>query len=124
MMPGSKLYHCDVFMPSCVDAYCGSLYRLRWTHHAKLECLHDKLGTIEHPPMKIGLQRKLIVEAEVNAGIVVKLVVRIPYEVARDLILVLYTEGPRSDEMTVGTAWTNAADDTHTTLRKAVYSTN
>jgi hypothetical protein len=115
-------------MPDEVNAYCGRAYELHWTRHANLEALNDKLGIVQRR-YDVSFTRDQIIEAKVSSvfsgtrNSVYKLVVRVPYDNTRDLILVLFTDGVNAREMRVGTCWTNRVNDTHTTLRKEKYAT-
>lgn len=124
-MSTPKLYHKTLFMPDSVNFYCGPRYRLHYTRHAQLECLHDKLGVIDKPPKNITFSREQVIEIAVEKSpshaFISKIVVRVPYENTRDLILVVFPEGTRADLMHVGTCWTNADHDDHATLDKSKY---
>ncbi len=87
-----------------------------------LEALRDKLGTVLRPPKSIDFSTAQVIEAEIVDGIdITKLVVRLPYDNSRDIVLVLrnFNDGAAI----VVTLWTNAIDDTHGTLDKSKYAT-
>lgn len=120
----TKLYHRDVFLPYTVLNFdFGRSCRLAYSRHAMLEALRDKLGTVMRPPKSIVFADIDIIEAEVTDGdTVTKLVVRLPYDNQRDIILVLrnFLDGAA----VVVTLWTNAINDTHNTLDKSKYATS
>lgn len=121
------LYHREIGFPAgSIAPLCNTAFDLRYTRHAMLEAMHDKLGVVYHPPLCVYVDSQNVVELEQFRGVTTKVVVRIPYKErvptypARDLILVLR---PSDAGMIVITLWTNECTDIHGTLDKTKYTT-
>ena len=89
---------------------------LRYTRHALSEAAEDKNGPVL-PPRRIFISEQSVVEVTVENGAAVKAVVREPYDVARDLVLVL-RQAHEDDSCLVITLWTNWKHDQHATLKQ------
>jgi hypothetical protein len=87
---------------------------LRWTRHATEQAVAKRLAL---RPQDLRITAGMVVEAELQAGTVSKLVVRWHMTPETDAVLVLVPTGPASNECTVVTCWTNTRQDTHRSLR-------
>lgn len=92
---------------------------LHFGPHAMSEAKADRYGVAELP-RSIELVAEDVVELEVAAGKVAKLIVRYPYDDQLDLVLVL--RPGKNSEFFVKTCWFNRVSDNHRTLRLAPYS--
>jgi len=120
----TKLYHKDIFLPvSVLHLDFGASYRLAYSRHAMLEALRDKLGTVTRPPKWVDFSDAQVIEAEITDDTdITKLVVRLPYDNTRDIILVL--RNFHDGAAIVVTLWTNVITDTHSTLDRSKYATS
>jgi hypothetical protein len=116
----TKLYHKDIFIPTLV--FPGASYRLAYSRHSRLEAVRDKLGVVTRPPAFIEFNSDDVIEVETTDDVVTKLVVRLPYDSTRDIILVL--RNFHDGAAIVVTLWTNSIDDSHSTLDKSKYATS
>lgn len=124
----TKLYHRDIAMPAgALTDFCNRQWNLAYTRHALQEALSDKLGTLTHAPRSIRFTDADVIEIEREEITghpyfrTSKIVVRVPYDERRDLVLVLrkFIDGAAI----VITLWTNNVGDTHSTLDRKKYAT-
>ena len=111
-------YHRDIGLPEnaekLLDRFFAGFNSVRYSHHAKLETIHDRYGIIP-VVRKDQLKPENCFELFVYGNVIAKAVFRV--------------EGAHSDhcysvsaEGIVVTCWTNAKDDAHATLDAAQYS--
>lgn len=111
------LYHGDIGLPPGFKLPARRV-DLFWTNHAKQACKNDRYGDIPEFA-SIPLQVFKTVEVGVQAGRVVKVVVRGHYTPTLDVVLVLI---PNLDKpWTVKTVWINQRNDSHKTLDRTKY---
>ncbi len=110
----SNLYHREIFMPAGVRNLAGVTLALTPSHHARGAALYDRYGALTIPA-QITFDGKDVVEAEFEAGKLVKVVVRLSYDDTRDAIYVCKTDG------FLKTVWFNLKSDKHKTLKKHLY---
>lgn len=97
--------------PRLADMFCAER-RISFTHHASMRALEK--GILVPPTLTIA--KGEVVECEITAGKVTKLVVRRKVKNSRrDVVLVLI---PMDDYWKVVTCWTNDRNDNHATLNK------
>lgn len=125
----TKLYHRDVFMPpGCLTHLIDRQWNLAYTRHALTEGVSERLT---HAPRSVRFIESEVIEIErghinwrgqdVGLFITSKLVVRVPYDDRRDLVLTLrhFDDGAA----TVVTMWCNDKGDAHKTLDTSKYAT-
>jgi len=115
----TKLYHKDVFMPEEVRAIVRrSRLALKWSRHARAAFLNDRYGlhALGRPPVELDCSGCELVEAEVDAGRLVKMVLRHSFSASMDLVLVVHPDG------FVRTVWGNEKRDVHRSLDRARYA--
>jgi hypothetical protein len=117
----TKLYHKEIGLPDAYKAFCERQWNMAYTRHAMNEAAHDKLGALSHAPRSVCFRPQDVIEVEMADCELTKLVVRIPYDNRRDLILVL--RNLYDGAATVITLWTNEITDTHGTLDRSKYAT-
>lgn len=115
----STLYHTEIFLPEVLRALGKKTLAPAITAHAKEAALSDRYGKIELPA-SVTFSGREIVEAEIDGGAVVKLVVRVAYDATRDLVLAI---GFRGADSFIKTAWFNLKSDLHSTLDRSRYAT-
>lgn len=114
------LYHYTIGFPKNIALPVGRL-RLRYGRHALEAAKTDRYGCLILPN-SVQAHQLRIIEMEVVDGQVVKFVARMPYNAANDLVLVI---APHSEQgcWFVRTVWVNKRNDTHSTLRRWLYTT-
>jgi hypothetical protein len=113
------LYHRDIGLPKdAVKALYGRTINLSYSHHAKLACIHDKYGIINHPPFTIQIKEDNIIELEIKENKIEKLLIRLDYDTDFDILIVFVP-----DTGIVKTVWLNEKSDKHFTLKKELYQT-
>lgn len=110
----SKLYHKEIWMPPSIRALHGVTMALNFTVHAQKAAEEDRYGLIKIPS-HITFDGSDVVEAEENEGKVTKLVIRLPYDISRDVIYVV------TSDRTLKTVWTNQKSDVHASLNRSRY---
>lgn len=118
-MKASTLYHKDVFLPSSVRALPARAYSPSITRHATEAALSDRYGKITIPA-SLTFSGREVVECEICEGSVRKLVVRLPYDGARDAVYVI---GFDSGKCFLKSVWLNLSNDCHCTLDRSRYET-
>lgn len=118
----SGLFHRELGLPfealDCVNKLTGREWVPQYTKHALRACLDDRYGLIK-PGARLRFTKQEIVELELTAGEVTKIVVRQKLDERRDIIYVLLS--PQCGAMTVKTVWSNLRTDHHTTLKESLY---
>lgn len=115
----TKLYHKEIGLPPIVKNLINRQFKLCYSPHAKHACINDRYGIINKPPFNLILNENNIIEAELNElGGIVKIVVRLPYDVRFDIALAII---PDFDIAIVKTVWLNEKNDGHKTLDKNNY---
>ena len=94
------------------------MFRCLLTRHAQQACFTDRYGKIV-PPTSIIHSADNIVEIEVENNSPIKVVVRLPYDTQRDVIIAFI---PDFDTAIVKTCWFNLKTDQHRTLDTSRYS--
>lgn len=112
----NALYHREVYLPSELLNLKQVTKAISATAHALKAAEEDRYGKIEIPS-SVTFSGKNIVEAEVLGGRLVKILVRVPYDAERDLLLALAVP-----EWRAKTVWFNLKSDIHRTLDKSKYS--
>jgi hypothetical protein len=121
----SKLYHRDIGFPQMVIP--TGRYNCEYSQHA-LEAAHDdRYGQVDLPDF-IDVMQKNIIEIEVSSDTgyreeehkIVKMVVRVPYDEEKDLVLAFIPHG--ADTAIVKTMWFNTKGDSHRTLDRYRYT--
>ena len=129
---GSKLYHCDVYMPKSFIEQCiehqHNLSNFRFSKH-----LNDYFisSDVKHRLNKGWVVRCLLslkanavapFEVEVEDGEVVKYAIRMPYNLDKDISIVILIKS-RLGGTLIKTAWLNYQNDLHKTLVASKYVT-
>ncbi len=114
----TRLFHREVFLPQVILDLGARTIQPRVTNHARRAALQDRYGEITIPE-SVTFSGADVIEAEMEDGRVVKLVIRAPYDAARDLVLAIGFEGGQSFLKTV---WFNLKSDGHRTLDRSRYS--
>ena len=112
------LYHKEIAMPREVTALKAVTIRPTHTRHAREAALTDRYGVINLPEV-VSFSGADVVEAEITEGRVSKLVVRRPYDEARDIVMAI---GFRNSESFLKSAWFNLRNDNHGTLNRERYN--
>lgn len=115
----NKLFHRDVFMPIELAQKVCCHFKMQFSRHAKDACLNDRYGIII-PPTSISPKLEEIIEIEAINDNVIKAVIRIKYDVTRDLLIAFI---PEENVALVKTLWFNLKSDSHKTLDKTKYQT-
>lgn len=110
------LYHYTLGFPNGFSSTVG-VRKLMYTHHAKNAALTDRYGII-NLPTQLDTNNAKCIEVEILNGKVSKLVYRIKYNNAVDLVLVVV---PYITEFKVKTVWLNKIEDKHATLNISKY---
>lgn len=111
------LYHSSIRLPAGFIAPTGKV-ELRWTSHAKSECMKDRYAVI--PQFKaLTLKRFTVIEVGMLGGTVSKIVFRGRLDDTNDVVIVLIPNG--SAPWTVKTTWINKRSDSHKTLDASKY---
>jgi hypothetical protein len=90
---------------------------LLYSRHALSAAMEDQYG-VPSLPKTLTIRANQVIELETEAGRVKKLVIRIPYDSNRDLVLVVI---PETFDARVKTVWFNKTNDQHRTLRRELY---
>lgn len=112
-----KTFHRDVYMPAYIKLPSLNV-KLNYSHHAKKESVSDRYGKLNLPEA-INLAAFDVIEATVENGEVVKLLLRGTYDNLKDMCLVIIPQ-----KMFVKTVWFNLKSDKHRTLNKSRYATS
>lgn len=115
----TTLYHKEVYLPSAIASLGKRTICPRVTRHAEQAAMTDRYGRI-NIPSSVTFSGADVVEAEVSEGRVVKLVLRVPYDETRDLVLAV---GFDKGASFIKTVWFNLNSDTHKTLKRHLYAT-
>lgn len=120
-------YHRDLpggVPADAIKSFLGTKIQLAYSRHAMQEAVRDRYTNPNAPwvaPRHVLLSARDIVEAQVEDGVAIKAVVRVPLDLHRDIVLVL--NQPDSDlRAAVRTLWINEANDKHSTLDKSKYA--
>lgn len=113
------LYHTEIFLPAAIRALTARTIAPRITRHAETAAAGDRYGKLTIP-RTLTFSGANVVEAEVEAGRVVKLVVRLPYDATRDAVFAI---GFDNGQSFIKTVWFNLKSDRHTTLNRSRYAT-
>lgn len=109
------LYHFEIGFPDTFKAPTH-LVRLRWTKHADRARTNDRYGDIPRATF-LDLSKCQVIEIGVEAGKVIKYVMRTRLDDERDLCIVLIP----GKEWTIKTVWVNLKTDLHKTLDRSKY---
>jgi hypothetical protein len=107
-----QLFHKDVYLPNIVRQDCD--LRINYTGHARSEAAKEKYGNLVLPATLNPAKGELI-EAEITARRVTKMVLRYAYSPTLDICFVLRNE-------TCVTVWANRTTDKHSTLNLGKYA--
>ena len=113
------LYHRDIFMPAIVRELPSRTLAPRVTSHARDAAASDRYGVL-NIPAAISFCGRDVVEAEFTDKKLSKLVIRLPYDGARDAV---YAVGFGETGAFLKSMWFNLKSDTHATLRRELYAT-
>lgn len=122
----NKLYHKEIGFPSDIHIPTGHM-DVSYSRHALDEANSDKYGGIDLPDT-INFQLSNVIEIEVDSvktdfaihNRIIKMVVRVPYDEEKDLVLALIPSG--ADNAIVKTVWFNTKGDVHRTLNRSRYT--
>jgi len=103
------IYNQQVYIPKL--KFRDVEHVVRYSFHSLEAANNDRYGVIDLPDA-INLARVELVEMEVIGGKIHKVVVRMPYSVTLDLVMVVLLE-----TLTVKTVWLNKRSDNHRTLK-------
>lgn len=106
------LYHIALGIPTI--RLPNKQITLRYTKHALESAQMDQYGDIKLP-RSINPSLCQVVEVEMQNNMAVKLLLRMPYNLAYDLCMVINPDG------SVRTVWLNSKRDKHSTLRAEKY---
>jgi len=109
------LFHREVFMPPKILALGELNVAVVSTAHAIKAAAEDRYGRIDIPS-RVIFSGKNIIEAEVEDKKLTKVLIRLPYDDKRDLLMALSVP-----EFRVKTVWFNLKSDIHCTLDKSKY---
>lgn len=115
----NALYHTEIFLPSPIRALATRTIAPRITRHAEMAAAGDRYGKL-NIPCTLTFSGADVVEAEVESGRVVKLVLRLPYDATRDAV---YAVGFDNGAAFIKTVWFNLKSDKHKTLDRSRYAT-
>jgi len=116
------VYHRETGLPALPPEWRHGEYRLIYSHHAKLAFVQNRFfDRTLRPPQSLRLRPENVVEAEVSAGRVSKIVARVPFSDRYDLVLALINPETGSQTVMVKTVWLNDVLDIHKTLNKNRY---
>ena len=113
-----KTYHRNVFMPAHIRALPETTVPIFPTRHALNAAATERFGAFSIPD-SILFDGSKIVEADVEDGVLTKLVVRISHNENYDAIYIFTVP-----ERRLKTCYLNAVDDLHRTLDPAPYATS
>lgn len=114
------LYHKDIGFPAGVTWPLGS-FPLRYSIHARQEARRDRFGDIEHLlPRKADMKACQVIEVKVEKSSrrIESMVLRMPLDGRRDLVLVVV---PEKAVWFVKTVYLNLRADQHKTLNIGRY---
>ena len=116
------LYHRDIYMPEQISNMQKDFTRtyIGITHHATMKAQQRGINLDKQRSIFSCIDGKDIVEAEVQDGVLIKIVVRRPYNFDQDICFVLRYDLQTSCLVLV-TVWLNSVDDDHSTLDESVY---
>ncbi len=110
------LYHYQIYMPPKFNPKVGTVV-LQYGPHALRAANTDRYGAVRLDST-LNTNRALCVEVELIDGQVTKLVYRISYSAALDLVLVV---SPKMGHFFVRTVWLQEKSDVHATLDVSRY---
>jgi hypothetical protein len=110
--PGNQLFHKDIGIPPPVSSGPQVGLRLTYRGHPIDRATQKEIGNL---PQSVPANYTLI-EVESSRGVPVKWVIRVPYDNADDLVIVLLPTG------IVKTVWKNHRNDVHRTLNRSIYT--
>ena len=109
---GSNKYHYQIGLPRHYRVNYGEV-RLKYSTHAITRAMEKAFNL----PTAIDTSKAKVIEMEDEAGKLVKVLYRVPYNETHDMLLaVMPNEG-----FFVKTAWLNSKKDTHKTLDRSQY---
>lgn len=103
------LYHKDIGFPIPASSFKFGTVGLKYSRHAIEASFNDRYGWINLPDL-LNTNTAVLIELEIRAGRIVKLVYRTKYNNQYDLILAIALGG------LVKTVWLNSNEDSHNTL--------
>lgn len=112
----SKLYHTEVFLPAKLKTLPRCRIAITPSEHAKRAAKDDRYGNVPIPS-HIEFDGRNIIEAEIDGGRVLKLVVRLALNAVNDVIYVVMPETGL-----LKTTWINRRSDLHRTLDRSRYA--
>lgn len=116
----NQLYHKDIHLPvHLVNQFLGKSYRLKLSGHAIRSCLNDRYGRITAPRVVDNIRLDEIIEAEVEHGKTVKILVRRKHCERFDMLIALMPFGDGTG--LARTMWLNDRTDRHGTLQRHRY---
>lgn len=121
------LYHRDLpggIPLAAVVAFLGpDVLHLNYSRHARMAALADRYTRrgAWQAPHEVEVCYPAIVEAQIEDGVAVKIVVRLEMDAFRDLVLVL-SQPDDARRSFVRTLWLNDAGDNHNTLDASKYA--
>lgn len=104
------LYHFETGLPLSAELFKLGTVPLRYSKHARFAALDDRYGPIDLPET-LNTNVAKVIEVEVTAGRVSKIVYRISYDDSMDIVFAISNGGM------VKTVWLNMKDDTHMSLK-------
>lgn len=111
------LYHKDIGFPK-VALPTGIFHLKEYSNHALRAAKDDRYGEAKTLPKLLNMAVCDLVEIEVEDAEVVKAVVRFPYSLDLDLVIVFMPTHPLNK---VKTVWFNKKSDKHKTLQHWKY---
>ena len=109
---GFMLYHKDVFLPANIKSLSPRTFEPIYGRHS-FDQASAKMFTL---PRSVTFSGQNVIEAEVENGKTVKVVVRLPYSNSHDIVLVIRNNG------FIKTAWLNSKSDRHNALDRSRYA--
>jgi hypothetical protein len=113
------LFHKEIGLPKIAETLYGRKFCLTYSRHAQLQAVEDRYGVIDKPPFNLEVTKDNLIELETDkSNSITKVVVRLPYDKTRDVVVAFI---PDYDLALVKTIWANLNSDKHFTLRKELY---
>jgi len=113
----NTLYHASLCLPPHLVNLFGR-YESELTNHAKQAQKTDRYGKFEFPKF-VKVSSDSIVEVETDStGTIIKILVRVEYDVKFDLCLAII---PIGKQARIKTGWLNVRSDNHKTLDVTKY---
>lgn len=112
------LYHKDIRLPANFRGLPAASVDLKWTRHATEARSNDRYGYVPAWE-RINLREAEVIEVDISSGILVHLLLRMPYDGRKDILMAVKPIARRP--WVVKTVWLNTVKDKHKTLNKSRY---